>query len=200
MNNHLKNKIIEEGQFPFKRRKYQYQSIKEENMVGIRDMQHRYKIMKLPYSFKNKTILDIGCSIGMVCIEAYFRKALKCVGIDYQKTTVDVGKEYIKNQKYNTIHLYTFDIDQGLEELKKVIGEEKFDYVFALSMWKHVNNEALFNIINYYCKEKCWFEAHNKQKKELVEAQLKKRLNFDQIAYLGDTLDRGVRANFVLSK
>ena len=35
MEEDFKQEIIDKGQFPYKKRKYQYQSIAEENMVGI---------------------------------------------------------------------------------------------------------------------------------------------------------------------
>ena len=64
-----------------------------------------------------------------------------------------------------------FEIN-GLEKLISLIGIEKFDYVFALSVWKHVNKKKLYDIINYYCREICWFEGHNKQTKDFFEIKL----------------------------
>lgn len=196
MKQSLKNKIVKEGQFPYKRRKYQYQSIKEENMIGIRDMEHRYSILDLPTDFSNKTALDLGCSLGMVCIEMSFRNARSCVGLDNNENTMKVARKYIEEKQYKNIKLFTFDIDQGLDKLIPLIGFQKFDYVFALSILKHVNLKSLFEVIDFYTKDTCWFEAHNKQNETKIKSILTKNLMFKEIEFLGYTTDRGIRPNF----
>ena len=35
------------------------------------------------------------------------------------------------------IEFYTFNIDDGLSTLQKLIGMDRFDHVFALSIWAH---------------------------------------------------------------
>lgn len=195
----IKDYIIKKAQFPYGRRKYQYQSIEEENMIGIRDMKHRYKVLKLPQSFRGKRVLDIGCSMGMICVESMKRGAVFSVGLEYNKETVDVAKEYFKIKGYNNIEIVQYNIDNGLDRLISLIGENKFDYVFSLSIWKHVNKSNLYDIINYYCSDKCWFEGHNKQQELFFEKELSKNLKFSQIKFLGYTKDRGKRANFLLT-
>jgi 2-polyprenyl-3-methyl-5-hydroxy-6-metoxy-1,4-benzoquinol methylase len=194
----LKEEIIKEGQFPYKKRKHQYQSIDEEKMNGIRNMKYRYSILNLPNSFKGKKVLDIGCNIGMICKEAKKRGAELCVGIDYREETIKVAQKYLKFKKYEDIKLITFDIDKGVDKLISLIGPDKFDYVFALSIWKHVDKTKLYDIINYYCKEKLWFEGHNKQSKSFFDKELLKNLKFSKIDFLGNTKDRGIRPNFCL--
>jgi len=196
MKQSLKNDVIREGQFPYKRRKYQYQSIEEENMIGIRDMEHRYSILDLPTNFNNKTVLDLGCSLGMVCIMAKLRNADFCVGLDNNESTIDVARRYIEEKKYKDIKLFVYDINNGIDGLISLIGPQKFDYVFALSIMKHVNSESLFEIINFYTKDVCWFEGHNKQNEIKIEKLLTKNLVFKKIEFLGCTTDRGTRPNF----
>jgi len=169
-------------------------------MRGIRDMKSRYFILNLPDSFKGKRVLDIGCNLGMVCKMASDKGSERCVGLDFCKETIEVAQKYIKSKKYNNINLFSFDINDGLERLISLIGDEKFDYVFALSIWKHVDKKKLYDIINFYCKEKCWFEGHNKQTKEFFEIELLKNLKFNKIEFLGYTKDRGKRVNFILKK
>ena len=102
MKEKLKQQIIEEGQFPFKRRKYQYQSIDEEEMIGIRNMKHRFSILKLPDSFENKTVLDIGCNLGMICVETMKRKAKSSIGIDHREETVNIANKYFIEKNIKT--------------------------------------------------------------------------------------------------
>ena len=193
------NEIIKKGQFPYGRRKYQYQSIEEENMVGIRNMEHRYSVLDLP-SFEGKTVLDIGCSLGMVCVMASKSGAKKCVGIDNNIDTIEVAKKYVDMKGYRNINLLSYDIDKGVEGLMSLVGFESFDYVFALSILKHVKQKALFDIINFYTKEICWFEGHNRQETKKIKKLLEDNLNFKYIDFLGYTNDRGIRPNFKMIK
>ena len=167
-------------------------------MKGIRNMEYRYSIMRIPSSFKNKTVLDIGCNLGMVSMMALKRGAELCVGFDYKEETISVAKKYLNNKGYKNIKLITYDINNGVDKLISLIGDKKFDYVFALSIWKHVNKKNLYDIINYFCKKDCWFEGHNKQTKEFFEPELSKNLKFNKIKFLGYSTDRGTRPNFIL--
>jgi len=198
INKDLKKEIIEKSQFPYKRRKYQYQSMKEEGLLGIRDMEHRYSILDFPSSFKGKKVLDIGCNFGMACILAAQRESKLCVGIDFCKETVEVSQKYLAVKKYKDIKMIVYNVNDGLDTLISLIGPDKFDYVFALSIWKHVDKVKLYDIINYYCKEKCWFEGHSRQSQSFFEKELSENLKFSQIKFLGNTIDRGIRPNFLL--
>ena len=200
LKNQLKDEIIKEGQFPYRRRKYQYQSIEEENMIGIRNMNHRYSVLDLPDDFSNKTVLDLGCSLGMVCVMAKLRNASFCVGLDNNENTINVAKKYIEEKKYKDIKLFVYDINKGVNELISLIGQDKFDYVFALSIIKHVNKNILFEIINFYTKDICWFESHSKQDRTKIEKMLRKNLTFKEIKFLGYTNDRGIRSNFKIKE
>jgi len=193
------NELIEKGQFPYGRRKYQYQSIEEEGMPGIRNMEHRYSILEFP-SFRDKTMLDIGCSLGMICIKASKDGARKCVGIDNNIDTIEVAKKYIYMKDYKNIDLFSYDINEGMEGLISLIGSKPFDYVLALSILKHVKKQVLFDIINFYTKEVCWFEGHNNQNPNKIENLLRDNLNFKSIKFLGHTNDRGSRPNFKMIK
>ena len=194
----LRREIIEKGQFPYGRRKVQYQSLGEEGMPGIRDMSHRYSVMGIE-SFDGGRVLDIGCSIGAVCINSIKIGASECVGVDINKNTIDVGSKYLLSKGYKGIRLFTCDINKGVEALSKVIGKSKFDFVFALSIIKHVGKEPLFDIIRSYTGKSCWFEGHNRQKREAVEKLLCDNINDGRIEFLGYTTDRGKRPNFKIS-
>ena len=200
MDESLKKEIIDNGQFPFHRRKCQYQSIEDESMPGIRDMLHRYEILSLPHSFQDKTVLDIGCNLGMICIMSKKKGARFCAGIDIQEEAITAANKYLDAKKYKDVQLMTYDINNGLEGVKPLLKENKFDYVFALSILKHVDQKALFDIINFYTKEICWFEGHNKQSKEKIQKILEDNIECKEIKFLGYTTDRGVRPNFIIKK
>ena len=193
----LKEEIIEKAQFPYGKRDVQYQSL--DGMSGIRDMKHRFDVMGFPESFEGETVIDIGCSIGAVCFEAKRRGAKRVVGIDYKKETIDVGKKLAREYDLD-VELYTFDINDGLDKLKTIIGEDKFDHVFALAIWTHCDKNKLADMINFYTNKLCWFEGHNVgtygDTRDKIENILSELLDFSQYEYLGETNDRGIRETY----
>ena len=178
-----------------------YQSLDDSDPRG-RNMKHRYEVMKFPDSFENKTILDIGCNVGRICVDAKKRGASRAVGIDNRQDVVDVMARHFK-EKGLDIELYTFDINDGVKALESVMGPTPFDYVCALSIWSHVDKQKLWDVINAYCKDVCFFEdnAPSRVKSlDRIEQILTQNLNFSQVDFLGFTTDRGVRAVFRLTR
>ena len=107
----LKQKLKEKGQFPYGKRDRAYQSIAGE--PGIRDMNHRFKVMNFPKSFDGETVIDFGCSAGAICLEAKKRGAKRVVGLDYKSETIDVAKSLARELNLD-IEFYTFNIDDGM--------------------------------------------------------------------------------------
>jgi 2-polyprenyl-3-methyl-5-hydroxy-6-metoxy-1,4-benzoquinol methylase len=200
-NEKLRKEIIDYTQWPYGKREVQYQTV-DPSLPGIRNMEHRYDIIKFPKSFKGETVIDIGCNIGMICFDAKRRGAKRVVGIDYKKETIEVAKKLTKELDLD-VEFYTFDVNDGLEKLKSIIGDEQFDHVFALSIWGHVDKPKLSDIINYYLDKVCWFEGHaagwTGDTKDKMDSELTQLLSFDSYEYLGETLDRNPRQNYKLS-
>ena len=191
MNDNLKQEILQKSQFPYHRRKVQYQSIDDEKMPGIRNMLHRYDIMKLnTVDFKNKTVLDIGCNLGILCHYCIKLGASSAVGLEIDQETVEVANKYLKTKGISNIKILQFDINN-------TPFPEQTDYVFALSVLKHVDPEKLFQLINNSTKDLCWFEGHNKNKKEYIQSLLEINLS-GKIDFLGYTKDRGTRPVFLI--
>ena len=197
----LRQDIIKYTQFPYGKRDVQYQTV-DSSLPGIRNMEHRYDIINFPKSFKGETILDIGCSIGMICLDAKRRGAKRVVGIDYKQETIEVAKKLASEVELD-VEFYTFDINMGLDNLIDIIGDDKFDHVFALSIWAHVDKQKLANMINYYSDKICWFEGHEAgwtgDTKNKIEEELTELLDFKYQEYLGETTDRSHRQNYKLS-
>jgi len=193
----FKRDIFREGQFPYRRRSQPYQSIEEKGIHGARNMAHRFNVMQ--GDFRGKTVLELGCNMGGVCRITKDRHAKYCVGIDNQEETNNVARRFLDAEGYKGIRIETYDINNGLEGLQALIGKDKFDYVFALSMLKHVGHKALFDIINYYTKEKCWIEGHARQSEEDVRKILDGNLDC-KATFIDYTYDRGKRAMFLGEK
>ena len=97
----LKQQLKAKGQFPYGKRERAYQSI--DGNPGIRNMEHRYKIMKFPKSFDGETVIDFGCSVGAICLEAKRRGAKRVVGLDYKAETIEVAKQVAKEYNLDII-------------------------------------------------------------------------------------------------
>ena len=101
------------------------------------------------------------------------------------------------------VELYTFNIDDGLDKLKTIIGEDTFNHVFALAIWTHCDKNKLADIINFYSDKLCWFEGHNVSTygdtQQKIESSLTNLLNFKYYEYLGETRDRGIRQTYKFS-
>ena len=197
----LKQRLKEKGQFPYGRRDRAYQSIDGE--PGIRDMEHRYDIIQFPKSFDGETVIDFGCSAGAICLDAKKRGAKRAVGLDYKDETIQVAKSLAKEMGLD-VEFYTFNIDDGLEGLKSLIGEDKFDHVFALSIWAHCDENKLADMINFYTDKVCWFEGHNAMTygdtKSKMDMELERLLDLPYHEYIGETSDRSIRQNYKLSR
>lgn len=189
---------------------YLYQDIEElPELVSSRKMKDRYRIMGFPESFEGKTVLDLGCNLGRICIDAVNRGAKLAVGIDFSEKMIETARRFVKLRKKDfgepmeKVEYFVADLNDGLEKLKSLINVEKFDYVFALSIWGVVKHDKLWEILNYYTKEVCWFEGHKlngkygNQNKEHIENELKTNLKGTP-CFLGYTFDDNKipRANF----
>tara|TARA_R110002049_G_scaffold174412_1_gene341603 strand:- start:202 stop:1377 length:1176 start_codon:yes stop_codon:yes gene_type:complete len=197
----LKKQLKNNGQFPYGKRDRAYQSI--DGNPGIRNMEHRYEVMQFPKSFDGETVIDFGCSVGAICLEAKRRGAKRVVGLDYKAETIEVAKQVAK--EYNLdIEFYTFNIDDGLDNLKSIIGKDSFDHVFALSIWAHCDELKLAQMINYYTNKICWFEGHNANAygdtKSKMDTELERLLDLPYHEHIGTTSDRSVRQNYKISK
>jgi SAM-dependent methyltransferase/tRNA A-37 threonylcarbamoyl transferase component Bud32 len=178
-----------------------YQSLDDSDPRG-RDMGHRYAVMGVPENFFNASVLDIGCNIGRICMDAKKLGAARAIGIDHRKDVVDGMNGYFK-QKGIDVTLFTFDINEGVESLQSIIGPAPFEYVFALSIWSHVDQQKLWKIINRFCTKVCFFEDHCPSRVnslDKLKRMLEENLHFRKIDFMGFTTDRGVRAVYRLEK
>ena len=197
MNDQMKKELIKNTKYGGSGKR-PYQTIGD--IRGSRNMEYRYKFMGLPKSMKGKTVLDIGCNAGMVCMEAKNKGAYRVVGIDSSKKMIRSANKFFKESNCDA-ELYSFNVDDGLDSLKELIGDDKFDYVFILAVWKLVKKPILWDMVNYYCTDTCWFEGHNKQKEDGVKTELMSGLSsFSSFDFIGYINDEGVRPIFRITK
>lgn len=205
MNESLRKEIGEKSKFD--NEPLQYQSF--DGSKGNRDMLHRYGVMGLnDFNFKNKSVLDIGCNLGVIGLECMKRGASKYVGLEYHPPTVEVSAKLFKEE--GVLHkgkVLEYDVNSGLAACRKLIGDHKYDYVFALAIIKHTNDEDLFNLINFYSDKYIFFEGHNRHRKrdpkefeETWRTYLNDELPNKKIMWLGNSTDHGKRLVFLIEK
>ena len=83
--------------------------------------------MGLPKSMEGKTVLDIGCNMGMICMEAKRRGAVRVVGIDYDKKVIETAKKFFKQNDCD-VELYNFNVNDGLNSLKEKVNSLALQY------------------------------------------------------------------------
>jgi SAM-dependent methyltransferase len=192
-----------------------YQELPEVTVAKVerqlrRKMEHRYLVMNFPKSFEGKTVLDLGCNLGRICLDSAKRGATRVVGVDLSEGMIDVNQRYAswrhKHHGEPTDHIeyYTVDLNEGAAGLKKIIGDQKFDHIFCLAVWGVVDHDAIWDILNTYAKDTVWFEGHNidgkygDQSRSAIAEELMTQLNNEEAEFLGYTSDDKdrLRANF----
>jgi 2-polyprenyl-3-methyl-5-hydroxy-6-metoxy-1,4-benzoquinol methylase len=159
-----------------------YQS--DTNLLGKRDTITRLKKMELDQiDYTNQTVLDLGCSIGMM---SYFAesKGAKVIGIDLPEVIFLATLYKFFNYPDSRIEFIAHDLKMGLPKLQVSIV---FDFAMVHTIGRP---KELANIT----KRLLVYEGHNLESKEKTEAEFKKI--FSKVRFVGYTEDRGVRPIF----
>jgi len=200
-------------------RAYERQDLPYQSMdgftEGIRKTKTRAKLMKLPEDFKGSSVLDLGCNTGAFCLEARRRKAGRVVGVEYSFRPLLIANEISQSKNLNISYCQA-NLNHGLISLAQRIGPYKFDYIFALSIWKHVYDQIFWSLIRGLTKKICWLELNavsdGRHYGEELKGFLKKHQNSVKkmtklllaksgalkVVFLGDTDDEGRRGCYML--
>lgn len=171
---------------------------------AMRDLEHRLRAMQFDQvDFANKSVLDLGCNAGQFCIAAGHRGATRIVGLDRDDRVLASAHQAAQEAGLPHIEFKSFDINQdGLAGLIDRVGVEKFDYVFALSILKHVDAQTLFDLISFYCKGTCWLELNpdiSRRSVERTQRRVARYLpSYVRVDYAGATTDRRQRHLFAI--
>jgi SAM-dependent methyltransferase len=127
-------------------------------VIGKRNCEDRVKEFDIN-DIKGKHILDIGCSMGGMLIASYKLGATKCVGLEYNKTSVEFANKYCMDNDLSNIDIKLQDIDD-FDWFRNI---EKFDTVFLLSILNTSNfseKDSLISIANRIGKV-LYIEGHS---------------------------------------
>ena len=139
-----------------------YQSVEEFGVDGQRNLKQRLKAYRFDeINFKDKTVLDYGCSSGQVSRECLRRGAKRVVGLEFPQVAniayelsnylgsfnVDYYGGNFRHEPGNTVY----------EQIKTFTGLDKFDIVLYLSVQQLLMPDYLQDIVG----EVYFLEGHS---------------------------------------
>jgi len=205
--NELKRKCRKYGQFPFQERSQNYQSywLNGDWVDGTRKIPHRFDKMQLPQDFKGKSVLDLGCQMGSMAMEAWRRGARKVTGLEYQSEFVDCARDIARaNGFYVNFQVMDLTEINRCSEYIKSYYPEGVDIVFGLSLYKHIKR-AFFDLMKEVNFKTAYIESHNTGQDGLncghVQEMIKEMTQLGwNPTHLGYTEDRSRRAIWRIDK
>lgn len=100
---------------------------------------YSYIFNQMKVDVKNKSVLDLGCGRGELCIASARKGARKVVGLDFSQDAIEISKEHLKNchdlKKDNIFFLQGNALELALNE--------KFDVIFLTDIVEHLYDEQL---------------------------------------------------------
>ena len=139
-------------------------SINQYDFKGQRDPKLRFK--ELPFSLKDKSILDIGCNQGGM-LYAFSSDIKYGIGIDYDSRMINAANKIKSYTKSNNLDYYVFDLEkESLDYLFDFLPEEKVDVVLLLSVCMWIKN---WREVIKFCKllsSKLIFETNGKPEQQ----------------------------------
>jgi 2-polyprenyl-3-methyl-5-hydroxy-6-metoxy-1,4-benzoquinol methylase len=156
----LKKSVKELGQFPYKRRKRNYQSYYLGNQYesGSRNTLYRLDSMQIPMNVTGKSVLDLGCQIGALCTEMHLRGAGRVLGLDHRDDYIFCAEEVAKYNKHK-IEYKQMDLCD-IPKVVSFLNGEQFDIVFLLSMYKHLKGKG-FDLLKRLKWKFAYVESNN---------------------------------------
>ena len=162
---------------------------------GPRDFKQRVKEIGLDkIDFRGKTVLDIGCSGGNFLKYALEGGAKKVVGLDFPDV-INGTRAVFNDEGYYHADFYGVDLrETNTEKLRKLIGMDKFDIVFYMSMFRHVHFPSF---IWELCGGLAIIEWNNWKTEKEIEAMVKEKFTIIQ---KGKTTDHGTGKDYYICK
>lgn len=150
-----------------------------------RDSLRRVEYLKLDeVDFKNKSVLDLGCSNGFFCRYASLHGARVIEGVDHKSQENDdpIKAAYLTSFLLGHHNIYYTDMD--LTSNDSWYSMFKFDIVFYLSMNYHI---GIPDWLNQITGGVCIFEDNSRKRDALPTL----RRMFKRVEYMGEALDHG---------
>ena len=150
-----------------------YQSFSELGIKGRRNEDQRYRYLDFSLC-KGKIVADYGCNLGQASIKASQAGAIKVIGLDSQKDTIESALEIRDLMEISAIDYYVIDFnDKDFDKkIKQLFQDGTPDIAFFLSLYRTRElkaRDSLFQFVIDNTKEKIFFEGHSKRSIDTVE-------------------------------
>ena len=117
-----------------------YHSLKLHGKLYSGQRDNAERLSKIPYDFKNKVVLDIGCNIGGILHELSGTIQYG-IGIDFNPQCVNAANAISDYSNTNNVRFYVFDLNtQPISDMRDFVLLDKIDICFFLSMTKWVKD------------------------------------------------------------
>ena len=117
---------------------YHTLELKNLHLPGQRHPRERFKIV--PFDFKGKTVLDIGCNQGGMLFEISDRIA-HGIGIDYDHRVVNAANKVRSYTDTKNLDFYVFNLEkENLDLIRDFLPAKKIDIVFLLAICMWIKN------------------------------------------------------------
>ena len=142
---------------------------------------HRFKTISWK-EFKGKSVLDLGCNNGLLCIEAKRWGATRVVGVDIDPC-IPAARQLAEAQNLN-IEFWQLDIES--KEFRHFC--DSFDIIFYCAMHKHMRNkESMINWIDEHCNNTLYFESNSGECHDCQIQCIEKWGSFSIIKKMGES-------------
>jgi hypothetical protein len=166
-----------------------YQSI--ESAPSQRSTAHRIKALQWQsFDFSGKDILDLGCNLGVMGMEASRLGARRVVGVD-QPHVADIAREYANWSQFWNLDFLGLHLPQQRSEIHPLCGLGQFDVVFALSVDRQIGYKPW---IADLCRAVLFLEGHVPDSEVTYRDSLEQ--DFSRVEFLGMSRDHGPRPIF----
>lgn len=137
----------------------------ELNRTAIRNTRERFNDMGIiESSFTGKTLLDIGCNVGHMLIEATSYGFPKSWGLEHSQKIVNVGRaiiQYLRLSDY--LKLLCADANKlTTDRLNTLTGRTSFDIVFCFAVDGYIKvPEVFYRLLTDITTDTLYFEPNN---------------------------------------
>ncbi|NCA85470.1 MAG: class I SAM-dependent methyltransferase [Clostridia bacterium] len=141
----------------------------QNTLKGQRNPQQR--LANVPFDFKNKTVLDLGCNQGGM-LHALAKEIKAGYGVDYDARMINVANRIKSYSNNNNLNFYVFDLEkENLAYLQDFIESAKVDICFLLSICMWLKNWKEIITFSKSISDKMLFESNGKpeQQKEQID-------------------------------
>lgn len=98
------------------------------------------RLTLVPFDFRGKTVLDIGCNQGGMLFEIC-EDLKEGIGIDFDSRMVNAANRIKAVRRSENVHFFVFDLEkEPLDLILDFLPEERVDIVFLLAVCTWLNN------------------------------------------------------------